>query len=259
MRTIRLPRGAMGPTMPVTIETDREALDQAALLQEKSKEATRRIQQQLQETQDVGAMTLDDLYERRRQLDAIEEQGRRLDEKLAETQELHTRLGGIFSFLQRVNHVGVKGVAPLPEEPSTIYKKRLVETHRQRGWKPSMNAGKKKDKAKTEENTQGLLPVHPNSIPSEHANHIHALDKADKELDDELDMIGRQLETMKRMADEIGDEAHNQGKQIGRVRNQLAGAQVRQQQVDEKTRRLLREGTGAHGDKGFKMLSFIPW
>jgi hypothetical protein len=43
---------------------------------------------------------------------------------------------------------------------------------------------------------------------------MQALDKADTEQEDEINMIGIQLEMMMRIADEIGGESHNQEEQM---------------------------------------------
>ncbi|CAB9496849.1 expressed unknown protein [Seminavis robusta] len=249
--------------VPKNIETDKQALDEAAALQAKSKEAAKRMQQKLHETEEMGAMTLEDLYERRRQLESIEQEGNRLDETLEETQELHKKLGGLFSVFQRaLPNVGGKGAASLPDEPNTIFKKGKDTTSAnaegsKKRWK--LRVTKKKNKDKNQKLQSSIMPDDPALIPSEHADQMRTLEKGDNELDDELDEIGMQLDNMMRMAQEIGAESHDQGKQIRKVRHQLAGTEIRQQAVNEKARRMLQEGPADKGDSGGKMFSFTPW
>ena len=79
-----------------TLNSDKEALEEAAKLQSKSKDALHRLQQDLEQTQQAGAMTLDDLYAQRRKLEGIESQGDRLHETLDETEKLQRKLGTWF-------------------------------------------------------------------------------------------------------------------------------------------------------------------
>lgn len=229
--------------MPARIHTDEQALKEAADLQSKSKDAAVRMQQRLQETQDMGVTTLEELYERRRQLEAIEAETDRMHHTLDETEEMQTKLGGWFSFdwllpshktmrsVEEHTAIGV-GTSSNNEPTSTRNPKKL--------WKKlHLTRRPNNEKVAVEpEAPKGLLDG-VDVEKSDYKEELKALDRRDKELDNHLDTIGLQLEHLTAMAEEIGQETNRQTDQMGNLKDNMIDVHFRQYEAIDRTKQFL--------------------
>ena len=214
-------------------------------MQLKSKEAALRMQQRLQETQDVGVTTLEELYGRRRQLEAIEAEANGIHNTLDETEEMQRKLGGWFSFDWLLpSHKTMRQIDANVEQAigSTVSTCSIDKpaNKSKKLWK-KFRLGKARTAPLPEEpprDSKGLCSDE-EEPPEEYRNEIEALDKGDKELDHHLDIIGLQLEQLTAMADEIGQETRQQTQKMGKIRDNMIDVHVRQHEAIGKTNKFL--------------------
>lgn len=225
-------------------DDDLQALGAAAELQQKSKDALVRLQQELETTQQVGKMTLDDLHAQRLKLESMERQGDRLHEKLDETQYLQSKLGSWLGGKRKQSHKnknknkGNKVVAA--DQESTNQTESLQKS---RTWKLGGSSKKQSLVGSQEEPTAvriGSLEKETVLYKGEHQAEMKALAQGDTEIDAHMDLIGNQLGTLLTMAREIGSETKNHQQGIATVDKLISEAQERQDKVNKKTRRLMR-------------------
>ena len=223
-------------------QSDREALDEAANLQTKSKDALHRMQQDLEQTQQVGAMTLDDLYAQRRKLENIESEGDRLHDKLDETEKLQRKLGTWFGgAFQKKGTTRKKSTAI--ESCDTDQKENGSNNNAEKKKKWTFGKSSKKKASDSKEplvNVRKGLLEDMDDLPAEHTDELNALAKGDEELDAQLDLIGDQLGNILSMAEDMGTESKNHGRKLGNIQTKLEEAAPRQKKVIKKTQRLLR-------------------
>jgi hypothetical protein len=222
-------------------DADLQALVAAAELQQKSKDVLVRLQQNLETTQQVGGMTLDDLHAQRLQLENMERQGDRLHEKLDETEYLQSKLGSWFGGKRKqtnknknknkkvVTNPASSESLPLPKNPRWILgrssKKQSVASH---------------DHEEPTAVRIGSLEKDAVLYKGEHRDKMKALATGDQEIDAHMDFIGDQLGSLLTMAQEIGTETKLHGQRIGTVDKLISDAQVRQEKVNKKASRLIR-------------------
>ena len=217
-----------------TLNSDKEALEEAAKLQSKSKDALHRLQQDLEQTQQAGAMTLDDLYAQRRKLEGIESQGDRLHETLDETEKLQRKLGTWFGGFG----AGTSKKKKVEATPDQKENNQNDSTDKKKKWKFRKSSKKsEKSDGPVLNVRKGLLEGE--DIPLEHKDELNALARGDEELDAQMDLIGNQLKNILDMTQEIGTESKNHGQRLDKVNTQIADANQRQKKANKKARRLL--------------------
>lgn len=233
---------------PLLFDNDKEALKEAANLQAQSKDALSRMQQELEQTQQTGAMTLEDLYEQRRRLEGIEAEGDRLHDKLDETEQLQRKLGTWFggafhkksSSKNRKNNNKVAESDQKENDPDN----NSNNAEKKKKWafrKSSKKSGSSNNQEPVVNVRKGLLEdIDDADIPAEHAEELQALARGDEELDAQMDLIGDQLGTILTMAQDMGTESKHHGRKMNTIHTQLDEAAPRQKKAIQKTKRLLR-------------------
>ena len=225
-------------------DSDKEALKEAANLQAKSKDALHRMQQELEQTQQTGAMTLEDLYAQRRRLEGIEAEGDRLHDKLDETEKLQRKLGTWFggAFQRKGSSYSSKN-----------RKNKVAESDQKENDPENNNTEKKKKwafrksskKSASDNNKEPIINVRKglledvDDIPAEHTEEMNALARGDEELEAQMDLIGDQLGTILTMAQDMGTESKNHGRKLDTIHSQIDEAAPRQKRAIQKTKRLL--------------------
>ena len=226
--------------MSKSIGSNKEALMVSADAQQKTKDALTRIQADLAHSQEQGAMTLEDLYAQRRQLEGIQGEADRLHDKLDETDKLQRKLGTWFGGMgkkkkkfQRTKPEDLQKENQVQESASNTDKKK---------WRPfskkSTKQAEKEDPFPELIAKKGLLGD--NTIEGEHREELEALARGDEEINAQLDTIGNQLSDLVRMSEQIGAETKTQGRMLNTVDTQLSEAEARQKKAIKKTKKLLR-------------------
>jgi hypothetical protein len=236
------PKHIQPTTMSTTINSNKEALVASAGLQRQTQESLTRIQRDLYQTEEQGAMTLEDLYAQRRRLGDIQKEGDRLHDKLDETDKLQRKLGTWFGGMGRKK----KFHRSKPED-SLVQKKNQQQittgstnNHDKKKWKSFRKSSKvdsKEDPWPEIIAKKGLLGD--NNVEGEHRDELLALASGDDEINAQLDTIGHQLGGLVRMAQQIGEETNTQGRMLKTIDTQLEEANHRQKKVNKKTRKLI--------------------
>ena len=134
---------------PSQLKSDKEALQAAAAIQEQSRDALARVEQSLQETEQTAAMTLDDLYEQRRQLDRVQAGGERLHEQLDETSYLQSKLGSWMGGKKKKTY---KKSSSAASEKENTNQEEIPKKKKKMGWKLGKSS-KKTDEETTSKST----------------------------------------------------------------------------------------------------------
>lgn len=228
-------------------QSDKEALDEAAKLQAKSKDALHRMQHELEQTQQTGAMTLDDLYAQRRKLEEIEGEGDRLHEKLDETEKLQRKLGtwfgGAFHKKGSSRNGRTKKKDKATESSKIDQKENEPNNNTEKKNKWAFRKSSKKSASESKEpvvNVRKGLLEDMDAVPAEHADELNNLARGDEELEAQMDLIGDQLGNILSLAEDMGAESKNHGRKLNTINTQLDEAAPRQKKAIKKTKRLLR-------------------
>jgi len=224
------------------LPSEKAALEEAARLQSQSKDALIRTQVSLEQTQQAGIATLQDLHAQRRHLEKIEGQGDRLHDQLDETNKLQRKLGTWFggAFVKLAPGRQAKKVDSVESDqkdsdhPNKRQKKKTKHSKL-----PFLKSSKKNNKEVLVMNVRkGLLDdVDDGSIPVEHQEDMYALAQGDKELDAQMDIIGNQLTDIINLAETIGTQTKMQGQQLSTVQCQMEDAADRQIKIRRAMRR----------------------
>lgn len=239
------------------IHNDKEALDEITGTQQQNADALRRIQQQLEETTQVGNMTLEDLYEQRRQIEAIADHGDRLHDNLDETEELTNKLKSFvhYYFLPGgglIPKMGSSGKMLTVDPPAVATSNTNDDNDGyQQGakpkWKLSVAYHKKRQHEKQRvfqsKERQAVVAKDDISPHHEYKKEFDAIADADEELDRQLDAIGAQLDGLVLAAEEMGAEIKAQEQGLQHIRGQVVDADYRQQELNQQTRHLIGNAT----------------
>ncbi|CAB9496290.1 expressed unknown protein [Seminavis robusta] len=236
--------------MKPLLSNDKDALKASTDIQQRSKDALSRIQHDLEETQQTGAMTLDDLDAQRRKMDGVDHQADRLHDQLDETAYLQSKLGSWFGGKRKKkNSNSTSNSSNKDRESPEQAKNDLIDSSNTNANSKNKKSGKWKfgrssKKSSVHEDptisvTIGSLDKETALYRGEHKDEMRALAQGDHEIDAQMDMIGNQLGNLLTMAQEIGSETKHQQQRIERVDNRVADAQERQRKANKKTKKFL--------------------
>lgn len=237
------------------VKTDREALEQASAIQEDTLAALQRAHQQASETHDVGVTTLEELHAHRAQLDKIQQEGDRLDEALTQSEKLQNRLGK-WAFAWRSNKVARRQAEEERKQQEELDRKkearaaqRQAELEEQQAAKESTSSNtvmisphrKQKSPRKAKAGTSpsktkiGLTEgIDPND---KHKKEFEQLASTDAEIDQSLDALGSQLDSLLALSKEVGSETNNQSRGISNVSTRIEESKQRQNIVNKRSTR----------------------
>jgi len=231
------------PTEKVLLPSDKAALADAARLQAESKDALIRTQMELEQTQQAGMMTLDDLYAQRRRLEKIEDHGDRLHDKLDETDKLQRKLTGQW-FKKSISRKDKQQQQQVDsaESDSNDQNSSTHKKTKQKKWSFLKSSTKANKEVPFLNVRKGLLDdddATKNSIPVEYREDMDALARGDDDLDAQMDVIGNQLAGIIDLAEEMGTQTKDQGKQLHTVQHQLEDATNRHTKMTKKMRKMV--------------------
>jgi hypothetical protein len=240
---------------------DKQALQDAALIQQDTQDAIRRIQQQAAETEDIGATTLAGLEEQRRQMDGILEAGDTLHNNLDKTEKLQNKLSRWSLFFNRgAARRDVKEEEELHSQKEKVKSARQdrldiqdsLAVHKNGGnsGTSTTRKGRRNKGNKSKESDEG--PIDTNKVKSkdllygtsaadkgEHAAELDELATTDREIDSALDDVGAQLDSILGMSSDINSQVKQQSKGVTEIHDQVEAADYKQKVVNNRNRRFM--------------------
>lgn len=244
-------------TMAPRLEDDAETLRHAAKLQESTLEALYRIQNQASATKEIGCTSLEELQQQREHLDTILAEGDRLEVSLKTSDKLLNQYSrGSLMFYnkrgalrltakeqktrkkleekaeERAARIQMEYESPNNEietsKPAITKHGKAKTTER---YSQPSREGKKKDDSKETRKSllYGIAAV-------EHSDELKQLEQGDADIELQLEGIGKQIDELVRMSDEMASSVNYQNKCLQEVDQQLERANTKQRVSNHRSR-----------------------
>lgn len=243
--------------MPIHhLKTDHEALDEAEKIQQQTLDALRRIQTTAAETEETGMRTLGELNDQKDQFQRVFEAADRVDTGLLKTEKLQDRLSlWSLRFNKRSAKRDVdkqrKDAKKLAREHAELAKERLKEKRSEdesskvKSKKDSKNKQttkkSKKNRSVRDEFTtkKDLLYGVDVAAAGEHKDKLEELNAVDKEIDQALDSVAKQVDTILSIGKEIKSEINSQDHQMDTLVERVERTKYKQDVVNKRTTKFL--------------------
>jgi hypothetical protein len=220
--------------------SNKAVLDDAFVIQQKTKEALQRIQQEATETEFVGSMALFQLEELVGRTDRALESADELTAKLKSTESLQNKFGRWkLRFNRRAARIHAKA------------ERRQVEvgTYRKTREHETIEASLKIDKEDANAERMELFtdrkkPLIKNEAPNDACEdplsgedqlHLDNIQETDKDIDSALDVVANQLNNLLDLSKSLGTATQSQNRKLDELDQKLAKADYKQKVVNHRS------------------------
>jgi hypothetical protein len=224
------------------------ALAETAEMQQQTKEALQRIKEQAQDTEDMGAMTLEDLKQQKYATNTILEEADRIDKGLDETKRLQNKLGRWTMNFGRGGGEGVsqkRGQSPKRGTSPKRDESPKRDKPQKRGKSPKRGAAPKPPKASDEPDIlQGA-----SGLKEHYADEFDNLAENDEEIDAMLDDTAAILGRLEVLSSNINNEVQQQSDVLEEVATNVEKVNHKQEVANIRARNFLTGKWRKTGDE----------
>lgn len=245
--------------MPRHLETDRQALEEAEAIQKKTLDALQRIQSTAAETEETGISTLGSLKEQKDQFTRVFEAADRVDAGLLKTEKLQDRMSlWSLRFNKRSAKRDVdrerKDAKKLAQEHAKLARQRLKERKGEADEEDedpktkTVNQKKKKANKKTKKSRtvndefdtkKDLLYGVDEAAAGKHKAKLDELNAVDEEIDQALDSVAKQVDSILAIGKEMNTEINSQDRQMDTLVERVERTKYKQAVVNKRTTKFL--------------------
>eukprot|EP00934_Nitzschia_sp_Nitz4_P006046 Nitzschia sp. Nitz4//scaffold25_size161228//126864//128873//NITZ4_002452-RA/size161228-processed-gene-0.169-mRNA-1//1//CDS//3329544652//6036//frame0 len=245
------------------------ALDEAAETQRKTREALSRIRRQAAETEDLGALTLQDLEDQGQRLDSVADETGKLNDKLNKTKKLQDRFAK-WSFQFGTNRAAQKEAREEKKELKKMQESQDAKPQRRSlfGSRKNKEAeavatsqdsgasaaqtnsqnesnrselfgkakGSKKEKGKGKGKDVAAAKAVDTAMSEEDQAMLDDINAEDELMDQEIDVLGDQLDGLMAIASAMGGETEKHNKKLSEVSNSMEKMNDKQKVVNKRAR-----------------------
>eukprot|EP00545_Synedropsis_sp_CCMP1620_P007857 CAMPEP_0119022584 /NCGR_PEP_ID=MMETSP1176-20130426/28319_1 /TAXON_ID=265551 /ORGANISM="Synedropsis recta cf, Strain CCMP1620" /LENGTH=228 /DNA_ID=CAMNT_0006977479 /DNA_START=195 /DNA_END=881 /DNA_ORIENTATION=- len=219
-----------------------KALGETADIQQETIEALRRIQEHAEDTEEMGALTLEDLKHQKYAMNNIVNETDRIDRGLDETRRLQNKLGRwTLTFGKgRAGNSRKSGYLPKRETPPKREKK-----------PPKHIKLTKKDAVPKhfKENKEPDVMFGATALKESHADECNIIEENDQEIDSMLDETADILGRLEFMSSNINNEVRTQKEALGEVERNVERANDKQDVANSRARNFLTGKWRKNGDE----------
>jgi len=227
-------------------------------MQQDTKKSIERIKRQMADTHEVGATTLAELEEQRRQVERIQSEGDRAEEQLKTTERLQNKLSRwSLSFNGRAARKKANEARKHEEKQEQIKEERKERLRIEEEEESANNVeiaphGKKKRETRRKKNKKGEEPKSKLKASNQKSllygskagnspmdPELRQLEDDDREINEDLDDVGNQLDELMDMAKAMGNEAESHGRGLDDFTEQMSDINHKQRVANNRTGRFL--------------------